>query len=77
MQNCAYNQIGVWSENRLDRTVVVAVDGQPDFPVNVTDRGGGIDPNPDYDGSDELEYGMDWFPWILRGVFLPPAYPPA
>ena len=29
MQNCAYSQIGVWSENSLDRTVVVAVYGQP------------------------------------------------
>jgi hypothetical protein len=28
-QNCAYTQIGVWSENSLDRTVVVAVYGQP------------------------------------------------
>ena len=28
MQNCAYSQIGVWSENSLDRTVVVAVYGQ-------------------------------------------------
>jgi uncharacterized protein YkwD len=29
MQNCAYTQIGVWSENSLDRSVVVAVYGQP------------------------------------------------
>ena len=29
MQNCAYTQIGVWSENSLDRTVVVAIYGQP------------------------------------------------
>ena len=29
MRNCAYTQIGVWSENRLDRTVVVAVYGNP------------------------------------------------
>ncbi len=34
------------------------------------------DPNPDYDASDELEYGMNWFPWILRGVYPPPANPP-
>jgi uncharacterized protein YkwD len=27
MQNCAYTKIGVWSENSLDRTVVVAVYG--------------------------------------------------
>src|SRR4051812_21362228 len=29
MNNCANSQIGVWSENSLDRTVVVAVYGQP------------------------------------------------
>jgi hypothetical protein len=29
MQNCANAEIGVWSENKLDRTVVVAVYGQP------------------------------------------------
>lgn len=35
-----------------------------------------MDPNPDYDASDEIEYGMNWFAWILRGVYPPPAYPP-
>jgi uncharacterized protein YkwD len=29
MANCAFTRMGVWSENRLDRTVVVAVYGQP------------------------------------------------
>ncbi|QFS90369.1 hypothetical protein FIV07_06385 [Mycobacterium sp. THAF192] len=29
MRNCAHSQMGVWSENSLDRTVVVAVYGQP------------------------------------------------
>jgi uncharacterized protein YkwD len=29
MQNCANTEIGVWSENGLDRTVVVAVYGRP------------------------------------------------
>jgi uncharacterized protein YkwD len=29
MANCANNAVGVWSENSLDRTVVVAVYGQP------------------------------------------------
>jgi uncharacterized protein YkwD len=29
MRNCANTQIGVWSESVLDRTVVVAVYGQP------------------------------------------------
>lgn len=30
IQNCANSEIGVWSENSLDRTVVVAVYGQPE-----------------------------------------------
>lgn len=30
MQNCANTAIGVWSENALDRTVVVAVYGRPE-----------------------------------------------
>ena len=29
ISDCANTEIGVWSENRLDRTVVVAVYGQP------------------------------------------------
>ena len=29
MSNCANSQIGVWSQNSLDRSVVVAVYGQP------------------------------------------------
>ena len=32
MSNCANTQIGVWSENSLDRTVVVAVYGIPSRP---------------------------------------------
>ena len=31
MPDCANTQIGVWSENSLDRTVVVAVYGQPRY----------------------------------------------
>jgi uncharacterized protein YkwD len=76
MSDCANNQIGVWSLNSLDRTVVVAVYGQPETPVDVSVVDAGLDPNPDYDASDELEYGIDWLPWILRGVYPPPAYPP-
>lgn len=30
MQNCDFTQIGVWTEHRIDRTVVVAVYGQPE-----------------------------------------------
>jgi hypothetical protein len=32
MQNCGNTEIGVWSENALDRTVVVAVYGHPEVP---------------------------------------------
>jgi hypothetical protein len=74
MQDCGNTLMGVWSENSLDRTVVVAVYGQPTDPS--TTGFSPSDPSPDYDASDELEYGMAWFPWILRGVFPPPAYPP-
>ncbi len=79
MANCANNQMGVWSENSLDRTVVVAVYGQlPEPPHRSEKEGGGnngFDPSPDYDGSDEIEHFFTWFPWILRGVNPPPAYP--
>ena len=81
MSDCANTQIGVWSANSLDRTVVVAVYGQPPQPEQTTAMASGPpqnvppDPSPDYDMSDELEYGFDWLPWILRGVYPPPAYP--
>ena len=39
-----------------------------------------MDPNPDYDASDEIEYFLSYFAWGLRGVvpggYPPPAYPP-
>jgi uncharacterized protein YkwD len=88
MANCANSQMGVWSLNSPDRTVVVAVYGQPPQPVP---NGPGATPlaaaqsqtnipidgtTPDYDASDEFEYGINWFPWILRGVYPPPATPP-
>ena len=73
MRDCSHTVMGVWSENSLDRTVVVAVYGSPTAPVPVISPN---DPNPDYDASDELEYGLNWFPWILRGVHPAPAYPP-
>ena len=90
MADCAHTQMGVWSESSLDRTIVVAVYGKPEVPVETAQLGpeiglppgvvlsenSALDPNPDYDGSDEIEYGIDWFPWILRGVYPPPAYPP-
>ncbi|MEB3980770.1 CAP domain-containing protein [Mycobacterium sp. 663a-19] len=91
MSDCANTQIGVWSENSHDRTVVVAVYGQPQRLADTTGGGGEtsplsspgdrsqnlpIDPSPDYDASDEFEFGTNWFAWILRGVYPPPAYPP-
>jgi uncharacterized protein YkwD len=89
MSNCANSQMGVWSENAPDRTVVVAMYGQPDRPVQPKplDAQAGptpvgaqedipLDPSPDYDASDEIEFGVDWLPWILRGVYPPPGMPP-
>jgi uncharacterized protein YkwD len=90
MSNCANTQIGVWSENSPDRTVVVAVYGQPDRPPQTPPRepqtgppspvalpeNVPIDPSPDYDASDEVEYGVNWWAWILRGVYPPPGMPP-
>jgi hypothetical protein len=35
-----------------------------------------MDPSPDYDASDELEYFFNGFAWLLRGAYPPPAYPP-
>ncbi len=40
-----------------------------------------MDPNPDYDMSDEIEYFFGYLTWGLRGVeagngYPPPAYPP-
>lgn len=40
MSDCANTQIGVWSENTPDRTVVVAVYGQPDRPSAMPPRSG-------------------------------------
>nr|WP_231588659.1 CAP domain-containing protein [Mycobacterium nebraskense] len=90
MSNCANSQIGVWSENTRDRTVVVAVYGEPDRPPTAPPKATPtgpppavalqenvpLDPSPDYDASDEIEYGINWLPWILRGVYPPPALPP-
>jgi hypothetical protein len=82
MSNCVNTQMGVWSENSLDRTVVVAVYGpsqQPEKPPPPPESGQRdmpIDPSPDYDASDEVQFGINWFPWILRGVYPPPATPP-
>lgn len=44
----------------------------------IHDGGMSMDPVPDYDGSDELEYFFSWLPWALRGTDWTgtPAYPP-
>jgi uncharacterized protein YkwD len=92
MSNCANSQMGVWSENSPDRTVVVAVYGQPQ-PSATTGRAPAQtsplatapgrtenlppDPSPDYDASDELEFANNWWAWILRGVYPPPGNPPS
>lgn len=80
MSDCANTDIGVWSENSLDRSVVVAVYGQPlnghPPPPDGKTENVPLDPSPDYDASDEIEFGINWFPWILRGVYPPPAIPP-
>jgi hypothetical protein len=90
MSNCANSQVGVWSENSVDRTVVVAVYGASDHPAQAAPKAldatppppGAlqenipIDPSPDYDASDELQFGISWLPWILRGAYPPPGYPP-
>src|ERR1700744_6501278 len=39
-------------------------------------KGCQMNPNPDYDASDELEYGIAAYAWLLRGVYPPPAYAP-
>jgi uncharacterized protein YkwD len=90
MSNCANSQVGVWSENSLDRTVVVAVYGQPPpseknsqrtvaeaaLPPGSQANNIPLDPSPDYDASDEVEFGINWYAWILRGVYPPPPIPP-
>jgi hypothetical protein len=35
-----------------------------------------MNPNPDYDASDELENGIAAYAWLLRGVYPPPYYGP-
>lgn len=82
MSDCDNTEMGVWSENSLNRSVVVAVYGKPLHPREVAHEGAPGDPfrpnsGYDYDAADELEYGINWFPWILRGGYPPPAYPPS
>jgi hypothetical protein len=49
--------------------------------VATDSRGGPMDPSPDYDASDEIEFFFNYVPWGLRGVesgsgYPPPAHPP-
>lgn len=76
MSDCWHSQIGVWSVNSVDRTVVVAVYGRPQIPVDTQGQNVPLDPSPDYDASDEIEYGNSWWAWILRGVYPPPSMAP-
>lgn len=76
MSDCLNSQIGVWSVNSVDRTVVVAVYGRPQIPVDTQGQNVPLDPSPDYDASDEIEYGNSWWAWILRGVYPPPSMVP-
>lgn len=40
--------------------------------IDLLRKGDRMDPIPDYDASDELEYGFQAFAWLLRGVYPPP-----
>ncbi len=77
------HQIGVWSENSLDRTVGWAVYGQPtDLPrcrpgEQPTAVPGGprkrtFLSTPAPTTTPAIEYGINWLPWIPR-VYPPPA----
>lgn len=82
MSDCDNSEMGVWSENSLNRSVAVAVYGKPVHAREVAHEGAPGDPfrpnsGYDYDGADELEYGINWLPWILRGAYPPPANPPS
>src|SRR3984893_1341340 len=88
MSNCANRQIGVWSETSPDHAVLGAVYEQPPPSSNASQRNVAelppasqannlpLDPSPDYDASDELEFGNNWWAWILRGLYPPPGIPP-
>lgn len=76
MSDCAHSQIGVWSQNSMDRTVVVAVYGRSHLPESTLGENVPLDPSPDYDASDEIEFGSSWWAWILRGVYPPPSLAP-
>jgi hypothetical protein len=43
---------------------------------DVRTKGDQVNPNPDYDASDEVEYGIAAIAWLLRGHYPPPSYGP-
>jgi hypothetical protein len=45
-----------------------------DLGVAEAAEGEHMDQYPDYDASDELEYGFAAFAWLLRGNYPPPYY---
>jgi uncharacterized protein YkwD len=72
MSDCQYTEMGVWSLNSWGRSVLVAVYGRPDVPIHHPRENIPLDLAPDYDAADELEFGVDWWASILRGVYPPP-----
>jgi hypothetical protein len=65
-----------WLASLSPRAVAARIAGLDSREKQPYARGDHVDPNPDYDASDEIEYGVNWWAWILRGVYPPPAYPP-
>jgi hypothetical protein len=63
--DCGFNG---WPTPRHDRLDLVDEDRRR--------RVSQMNPNPDYDASDELEYGIAAYAWLLRGVYPPPSYAP-
>jgi hypothetical protein len=50
--------------------------GEYDHSGRHATTGDHMNPNPDYDASDEVEYGIQAIAWLLRGVYPPPSYAP-
>jgi|KBSSwiStaDraftv2_1062776.scaffolds.fasta_scaffold93777_3 hypothetical protein len=77
-QALAFSLISInhWSTQSHDTGALRrrGVEGAPTIGTRDTEVRRGS--QSDYDASDELEYFFNWFPWALRGVYPPPAYPP-
>jgi hypothetical protein len=63
------------SAGRPDRTAICSTT-RHHVDEDLRRRVGQMNPNPDYDASDELEYGIAAYAWLLRGVYPPPSYAP-